>query len=63
MAALAGFGIPAAFLVGLQDLVRTLLEGVKALVARLARGGAHIFRRFVFLRRSSGSAQLFLSTP
>jgi hypothetical protein len=57
MAALAGFGIPAAFLIGLHHLVRVLLEAVEhVLVAPLAGSGAHIFGRFVFLRRSSGSA-------
>jgi hypothetical protein len=64
MAGLARFGIPSAFLIGLHHLVRVLVKGVEdVLVTPLAGSGTDIFRRLVVRRRSSGSAQLFLSTP
>jgi hypothetical protein len=64
VAGLAGFGIPAAFLIGFHYLVRVLLKGVEdVLVTPLAGSGTDIFRRLVVRRRSGGSARLFLSTP
>jgi len=56
VATLAGFGIPAAFLIGFHHLVRVLLEGVEdILVTGLAGGGADELRRLVIRGWSSGS--------
>jgi hypothetical protein len=64
VAALAGFGVPTAFLIGFHQLVRVLLKGVEdVLVTHLAGCGADEFRRLVLRRRRSWSGGFFLSAP
>ena len=57
MARFAGFGLPAALLIGFHDLVRVLLKGVEDIfVASLAGGGADEFGRFVIGRPAGAAA-------
>jgi hypothetical protein len=62
MAGLTGFGLEAAFLARLDDLVRIFLEGVEdVFVTSLAGGGSDVFGGFVIrLSLSFGGGGRFL---